>query len=152
MSFKIKTETLSNIKRKAEQDKETSLDIKKSHNFFQEPEKFKEELEEDLKHKKIEEPYIEPQVQNAETIEKETKKKDKELCDLALKCSEIDNAATEQKKQNYFINLFDDVLDEDNPFNDTMETEDILIDDNLFDNTDQKDIKKFLKMSFKTQT
>ena len=82
MSFKIKTQTLSNIKRKAEQDKESSLGIKKSHNFFQEPEKFKKELEEDLKHKKIEELYVEPQVQNAETIEKETKKKDKEFCDL----------------------------------------------------------------------
>ena len=46
-----------------------------------------------------------------------------------------------KKKQNYFIGLLDDVLDEDNPFNDTMETEDIFIDDNLFDDTDQKDIK-----------
>ena len=54
-----------------------------------------------------------------------------------------------QKKQQYFIDLFDDVLDEDNPFNDIMKTEDIFIDDNLFDNTDQKEIKRFLKMSFK---
>ena len=82
MSFKIKTQTLSNIKRKEEQDKESSLDIKKSHNFIQESEKFKEELEEDLKHKKTEEPYVEPQVQNAETIEKETKKEDKEFVTL----------------------------------------------------------------------
>ena len=66
MSFKIKNLTLSNVKRKAEQDKECSLDIKKSHNFFEEPEKFKEELEEhmykDLDHKKTEEPCVEPQV------------------------------------------------------------------------------------------
>ena len=51
MSFKIKSSTLSNTKRKAEQDNESSLDIKKSHDFFEEPtesEKFKEELEEDL--------------------------------------------------------------------------------------------------------
>ena len=47
-----------------------------------------------------------------------------------------------KKKQNYFIDLFDDVLDEDNPFNDTMKTEDIFIYDNLFDDTYQKDIKK----------
>ena len=47
-----------------------------------------------------------------------------------------------KKKQNYFIGLLDDVLDEENPFNDTMETEDIFIDDNLFDDTNQKDIKK----------
>ena len=57
-----------------------------------------------------------------------------------MKYNEIDD--TEQKKQNYFINLFDDVLDEDNPYNDTVETEDIFIDDNLFDDTDQKEIKK----------
>ena len=159
MSFKIKNSTFSNIKRKAEQDKESSLDIKKSHGFFEEPiesEEFKEELEEDL-HKdlentKIEEPYVEAQVQGAEKIEKETKKEDKEFCDLTLKYNEIDDAATEQKNQNYFIDLFDDVLDEDNPFNDTVETEDIFIDGNLFDNTNQKEIKEFLKMSFKTQT
>ena len=102
MGFKIKNQTLSNIKRKAQQDKESSLDIKKLHNFFEEPEKFKEELEEDLykdlEHKKIEEPYVEPQVQDAETIDKETKKEDEEFYDLALKYNKIDNAATEQKK------------------------------------------------------
>ena len=46
-----------------------------------------------------------------------------------------------KKKQNYFIDLFDDMLDEDNSFNDTMKTEDTFIDDNLFDDTDQKEIK-----------
>ena len=67
MSFKIKSSTLLNIKGKAEQDKESSIDIKKSHDFFEEPtesEKFKEELKEDLfkylEHKKIEEPHVEP--------------------------------------------------------------------------------------------
>ena len=36
------------------------------------------------------------------------------------------------------------MLDEGNPFNDTIkkEPEDIFIDDDLFDNTDQKEIKK----------
>ena len=34
MSFKIKNSTLSNIKRKAEQDKESCVDIRKSHDFF----------------------------------------------------------------------------------------------------------------------
>ena len=76
MSFKIKTQTLSNIKRKAEQDKESNLDIKKSHDFFEEPKKFKEELEEDLykdlEHKNIGELYVEPQVRDVETVEKET--------------------------------------------------------------------------------
>ena len=37
------------------------------------------------------------------------------------------------------IDLIDYILDDDNPFNDTVE--DIFIDDDLFDNTDNKDIK-----------
>ena len=42
-----------------------------------------EDLYKDLEHKKIEESYVESQVQGAETIEKETKKDDKEFYDLA---------------------------------------------------------------------
>ena len=65
--------------------------------------------------------------------------------DLALKYNKIDNATTEQKWQNYFIDLFDDILDEGNPFNDTVETGEIFTDDNLFDDTNQKEIKKISK-------
>ena len=65
--------------------------------------------------KKIEHPYVAPQVQDTETIEKETKKEDDKFFDLDKKYNEIDDAVTEQKQQkNYFIDLFDDVLDEDN--------------------------------------
>ena len=48
-----------------------------------------------------------------------------------------------KKNQNDLINLVYDVLDENNPFNDLIKTEDIYIKDNLFDDTDSKDIKKF---------
>ena len=48
MSFKIKNLTLSNVKRNEKQDKKSNLDIKKSHDFYEEPEKFEEKLEEDL--------------------------------------------------------------------------------------------------------
>ena len=47
-----------------------------------------------------------------------------------------------KKNQNDLINLVYDVLDENNPFNDLIKTEDIYIKDNLFDDTDSKDIKK----------
>ena len=57
-----------------------------------------EDLYKDLEHKKIEESYVESQVQGAETIEKETKKDDKEFYDLALEYNKIDDTATEQKK------------------------------------------------------
>ena len=45
-----------------------------------------------------------------------------------------------QKKD--LLDLIDDVLDENNPFNNKVKTEDIYIEDNLFDDTDSKDIKK----------
>ena len=48
-----------------------------------------------------------------------------------------------KKNQNDLINLVYDVLDENNPFNDLIKTEDIYIKDNLFD--DIKDIKKDIK-------
>ena len=59
-----------------------------------------------------------------------------------------------KKKQNDIIDLIDNMLDEGNPFNDTIkkEPEDIFIDDDLFDNTDQKEIKKVSEESSKTQT
>ena len=75
--------------------------------FFEEPtesEKFKEQLKKDLfkylKHKKMEESHVEPQVQDAKTIEKETEKEDEEFYDLSLKYNEINDAATEQQKKN----------------------------------------------------
>ena len=86
-----------------------------------------------LEPKKIEHTYIEPQVQDAETIETETKNKDDEF-------NEIENAATEQKQQNEIIDFIHDVIDENNPFNDT-ETDDIYIEDVLFDNNNATDIK-----------
>ena len=148
MNFKIKNAIFSNIQRKEEQDKKSRCDIKNLDNFPDVPEKFEEKVKQDLfkdlEHKKIEHPYVEPQVQDAETIEIKTKKENEEFDDLFLKYKEIDNAATEQKKENDIINLIDDVLDESNPFN-TMktETEDIFIDDDLLDDTDQKDKKIF---------
>ena len=47
-----------------------------------------------------------------------------------------------KKNQNDLIDLVDDVLDENNLFNDQMKTESIYIEVNLFDDTDSKNIKK----------
>ena len=70
-------------------------------------------------------------------IEIETKEENEEFDYIFSKYKKIDNASTEQKKQNNIIDLIDVVLDESNPFN-TMktETEDIFIDDDMFDDTD----------------
>ena len=45
-----------------------------------------------------------------------------------------------KKKQNEVVILFDDILDHGNPFK-NIETNDIYIEDGLFDNNDSQDIK-----------
>ena len=50
----------------------------------------------------------------------------------------------QNKKRNDIFDLVDDILDENNPFNDELKTENVYIEDNLFDVTDQRDIKKRL--------
>ena len=47
-----------------------------------------------------------------------------------------------KKIQDGLLNLVDDVLDENNLFNDQIKTEDRYIDDNLFDDTDSRDKNK----------
>ena len=153
VNLQIKRLTLLNKKRKEEEDNESNLKIKEERDFFEQPDQFEEELIEDLfkplEHKKIEHPYVEAQVQHAETIETETKKEENEFFDLEQKFDPIDNAVTEQEKQNDLKDLVDDVLDENNPFNNKINTEDIYINDNLFNDTDSKGIKKFLMVSSK---
>ena len=110
--------------------------------FFQPPNTFDQELVDDLfknlKHKKIEHPYIERQVQDTEI-----QVQNDNFSDLEQLFNEVDdNAAAELKKQNDIFSLIDDILDENNVFNDELKTEGIYIEGNLFDDTDQRDIKK----------
>ena len=92
-------------------------------------------------------PYVELTVQDAETIEKVTEKENDKLLDLYKKVNEVNDAATQRKKDNEIVDLVDDIKDEDNPFNNIFKTdpEGIFIDDNLFDDFDQSD-KKDIKM------
>ena len=114
VNFQIKRSTLLNRKRKEEEDNKRNLKIKEECGFFEWPDQFEGELVEDLlkplEHKKVEHPYVEPQVQDAETIKIETKKEEDEFFDLEQKFNATDNAATEQKRQNDLIDLVDDVL------------------------------------------
>ena len=109
--------------------------------FFQPSNIFDQELVDDLfknlKHKKIEHPYIEPQVQDIEI-----QVQNDNFSDLEQLFNELDNAAAERKKQNDIFSLIDYILDENNVFNDELKTEGIYIEGNLFDDTDQRDIKK----------
>ena len=47
-----------------------------------------------------------------------------------------------KKNKMTLIDLVDDVLDENNPFNSKIKTGDIYTEDNLLDNNDSKDTKK----------
>ena len=139
--------TVPNINRKEQEDTETTENISDSFGFVGESEdqKFKKEHEDhlktDLEHKKREHLYLESTVQDAATIEVETKKEEKDFNDLKIQFGQIDDAATQQKqnKMKQYVELLYDVLDIGNLFNDTVE--DIFIDDDLFHNTDNKDIK-----------
>ena len=77
--FQIKRLTLLNRKRKEEKDNEGNLKIKEERNFFEQPDQFEVELVDylfkNLEYKKIERPYVEPQVQDAEAIEKKQKRR-----------------------------------------------------------------------------
>ena len=77
--FQIKRLTLLNRKRKEEKDNEGNLKIKEERNFFEQPDQFEVELVDylfkNLEYKKIEHPYVEPQVQDAEAIEKKQKRR-----------------------------------------------------------------------------
>ena len=97
--------------------------------------------------KKVEHSYVEPQVQDAETIERETKKENDEFLDLYKNLNKVNGVTTQQKKDNEVIDLVDDIIDYDNPFKDTFKAgpKYIFIDDNLFESFDQKD-KKEIKM------
>ena len=48
----------------------------------------------------------------------------------------------QKKKKHDIFSLINYTLDENNPFNDELKTEDIYIEDDLLDDTDQRNIKK----------
>ena len=98
----------------------------------------------DLEHKKTKHLYVEPQVKDAQTIETETQTTNSEFPKLRQEFDKVNNSETEQKSQTDPINLTDDILDEDNPFR-NIDTEDIWIEDDLFDDNDIQAIKNILK-------
>ena len=98
----------------------------------------------DLEHKKTKYPYVELQVKDAQIIETETQTTNSKFSNLKQEFGKVNNGATEQKPQTDAINLIDDILDEDNPFNNVV-TEDIWIEDDIFDNDNTQAIKNISK-------
>ena len=79
--------------------------------------------------------------QDAETIEKETKKEINDFINTTLKFNEIDMAATREKEEDYYDKLFDDIADESDKalvIDDASQTEGIIDDDYLFDSPDKQ--------------
>ena len=62
-----------------------------------------------------------------------------EFAKLKADYDQINDASTEQKKQNEITDLVDNIIDESNLFQD-MSTEDIWIEDDIFDNNDDQSI------------
>ena len=93
-------------------------------------------------------PYVPPQVQTADEVERETALVDEEFNDLRIKYDEINDVATEQKKQQKITNLVDDIIDKSNPFQ-NLGTEYMWIEDDLFDKNDNKETIEISKDTLK---
>ena len=122
LSFSIKKITLANKDRREEEDlkKEEEIIID-STTFVPLPDPFGQDLinnqfESDLEHEKIEHPYVEPQVEDAQSIELQTQAENDEFSKLKQEFDKVNNAAKEQKSQTDAIDLIDYILDENNPF------------------------------------
>ena len=87
-------------------------------------------------------PYVPPQVQMADEIKTEVAAVDDDFTRIKAEYDQINDAATKQKKQNIITYLIDDIIDETNPFQ-NLGNEDIQIEDDMFDQKDEKDICDF---------
>ena len=137
-----------NRKRQDIEDMEQVIEINDKTSFVPKPTDPFQELVDDLfkekDHKKTAHSYVGPPVQTAPEIEAETQAVNNECNRLKQTFDNLNDAATEQKKQNDDIDLVDDILDEDNPFK-NIGTEDIWIEDDLFDDEDNQTVKGISK-------
>ena len=130
---------LSNLDRKAKYNAENNDKVKETHEFFKklsDEKEFKRKRIEDIlepyKHKKIWKPYVFLRVQDAQTIENETKNEIDDFLKTAPELDKKDVAATNQKRDDYYNKLFDDITNEGDSrqtIDDGIKTEDIFIDD-----------------------
>ena len=135
ISFLLKTASHSNIAEMEKADIQNAYNINKSVSFVPKQEGpldvVIDILNENVEHKKMTHPYVPPQVQTSAEIETETCQIDDELAKLKAEYGRVNDAATEQKKQDEITNLVDDIIDESNPFQ-NLNTEDIWIEGTIF--------------------
>ena len=93
-------------------------------------------------------PYDPPQVQTPTKTVTETKLIDDKFIALKRKFDEVNDVATQLKTQQKITASIDDVIDEKNPFQ-NLGTEDIWIEEDLFDKNDSKETIELSKRHFK---
>ena len=143
LSFLLKDATLKNIRETENSHARNAYNINKGRLFepkIEDPLDTVIEILDDPnpEHKKEMYPYVPPQVQTADEIETETALMDDEFTDLKTNYDEINDAATELKQQQKITDLVDDVIYESNPFQ-NLGTEDIWIEDDMFDKNYDKE-------------
>ena len=87
-------------------------------------------------HKKSMYPYVKPTVQMADEIDKTQQLIDDDFIDLQTKFVEVNDVATEQKKQKEVQDTIESIIDDKNPFN---TFDDLWWEDNLFNNKDSQE-------------
>ena len=92
-------------------------------------------------------PYDPPQVQTPTKTVTETKLIDDKFIALKRKFDEVNDVATQLKTQQKITASIDDVIDEKNPFQ-NLGTEDIWIEEDLFDKNDSKETIEISKRHF----
>ena len=129
LSFLLKRATLQNIEKTERDHIKNAYDINNGRLFVPKIENPLDAVIEilddpNVEHKKEMYPYVPPQIQTADVIQTENDLIDNDFIDLKTKYFEINDVATEQKNQRKITDLIDDVIDEDNPFQ-NLRTEDI---------------------------
>ena len=132
ISYLLKSATRLNIQEREESHAQNAYNINKNRLFVP-----KSKIDDEyVKHKKNLHPYVLPQVQTADEIEIETQLVDDDFAHLKAEYDQINDVATEQRKQNKITDLVDEVTDESNPFQ-NLSTDEIWIEDDLFDQNGQ---------------
>ena len=136
--LQVERSTLLNRKRKDE-DNESNLKIKDKRDFFERPDQFVEELVEELfkplEHKKMKISLLNKKFRMLKQQKKKQRKRtiNSLISNKNLMRQKMLHLIKTKTKQNDLINLVDDVLNENNPFNNKIKAENIYIEDNFFD-------------------
>ena len=144
ISYLLKAATRLNIQEQEESHYQNAYNISQDRLFVPKTEYLLDTVidifdDENVEHKKEMHPYVPPQVQTSDEIELETQLIDDNFAQLKARYDQINDVATEQKKEKKITNLFDDIIDESNPFQ-NLGTEGIWLENDIFDNDDQKSV------------